>query len=195
MKKSLGAKALVYPTPVFVVGTYDKDGNPNVMTCSWAGLCCSEPPCISISLRKATLTYGNIIRRPVFTISVPSQDFVKHTDYFGMVTGGGPYKFEVAKLTPAESKLVEAPYVKEFPMVLECRVVHQFELGLHTQFVGEILDVKADEAVLDQAGFADIKKVRPFVFTPDTLGYYGIGEYLGPAFSMGAALRQPPPVI
>ena len=194
MKKSLGAKALVYPAPVFVIGTYDKNGNPNVMTASWAGLCCSEPPCIAVSLRKATLTYGNIVRRQVFTISVPSEDYIKHTDYFGMVTGGGPYKLEVARLPPVESKLVEAPYVKEFPMVLECRVVHTFELGLHTQFVGEILDVKADEAVLDKAGFADIKKVRPFVFAPDVRSYYGIGEYLGPAFSIGASLQQPPPV-
>lgn len=190
MKKSLGAQALVFPTPVFVVGTYDKDGNPNVMTASWAGLCCSEPPCIAISLRKATLTYGNILRRPCFTISVPSEDYLKHADYFGMVTGGGPYKLAVAKLTPVESKLVEAPYVKEFPMVLECRVVHTFELGLHTQFIGQILDVKADEAVLDQAGFADIKKVRPIVFAPDTRSYYGVGQYLGPAFSMGASLHE-----
>ena len=190
MKKSLGAKALVYPTPVFVVGTYDKDGNPNVMTASWAGLCCTEPPCIAISLRKATLTYGNIRRRPVFTISVPSEDYLKHTDYFGMVTGGGPYKLAIAKLTPVESKLVDAPYVKEFPMVLECRVVHSFELGLHTQFIGEILDVKADEAVLDKTGCADMKKVRPIVFAPDTRSYYGVGEYLGPAFSIGSSLHD-----
>src|SRR5208283_3526259 len=52
MKASLGAKTLVYPTPVFVVGTYDKDGKPNVMTASWGGICYSQPPCVAVSLRK-----------------------------------------------------------------------------------------------------------------------------------------------
>jgi len=32
MKRSLGAKSLVYPTPVFVTGSYDKKGEPNLMT-------------------------------------------------------------------------------------------------------------------------------------------------------------------
>ena len=187
MKKSLGAEALVYPTPVFVVGTYDMHGKPNVMTASWAGICCSRPPCLAVSLRPATYTYGNIVRRKAFTISVPSEAHVRQADYFGLVSGSGPDKFSIAGLTPVKSDLVDAPYVGEFPMVLECRLVRSFELGSHTQFVGEILDVKAEEAMLDKGG-ADIKKVRPFVFAPDTRGYYGIGEYLGPAFSIGAEL-------
>jgi flavin reductase (DIM6/NTAB) family NADH-FMN oxidoreductase RutF len=81
---------------------------------------------------------------------------------------------------------VDAPYVAEFPMVLECRLVHTLALGLHTQFVGEILDVKAEEAVLAPGGIADIKKVRPLVFAPDSQAYYGIGSFLGQAFAIGA---------
>ena len=76
MKKSLGAKTLVYPTPVFVVGTYDANGKPNVMTASWGGICCSQPPCVAVSLRKATATYGNIVARKAFTISIPSETYV-----------------------------------------------------------------------------------------------------------------------
>jgi flavin reductase (DIM6/NTAB) family NADH-FMN oxidoreductase RutF len=83
------------------------------------------------------------------------------------------------------SDLVDAPYVKEFPMIVECRLVHTIELGLHTQFVGEVLDVKVDEAALASDGTADIKKVRPLVFTPDTQAYYGIGDFLAKAFSVG----------
>ena len=54
MKKSLGAKTLVYPTPVLVICTYDHEGNPNAMTAAWGGICSSSPPCVAISLRKAT---------------------------------------------------------------------------------------------------------------------------------------------
>jgi len=184
MKRSLGAVTLVYPTPVFVVGTYDEDGKPNVMTASWAGICCSQPPCVAVSLRKATYTHGNIVRRKAFTISIPSQDHVKQADYFGLVSGVTNDKFAETGLTPVKSDLVDAPYVKEFALIVECRLAHTFELGLHTQFVGEVLDVKADDTVMT-GGSVDIKKVRPLTFTPNTQEYYGIGEFIGKAFSIG----------
>ena len=73
MKKSIGAKTLVYPTPAFVIGTYDKDGRPNVMTAAWAGICCSKPPCVGVSLRKARYSYDNIVARKAFTVNVPPE--------------------------------------------------------------------------------------------------------------------------
>ncbi len=193
MKKSLGAKTLVYPTPVFVVGTYDPNGKPNVMTASWGGICCSRPPCVAVSLRKATYTYRNIVHRKAFTISIPSEDHLKQADYFGIVSGTNTDKFATAQLTAEKSRLVDAPYVSEFPMVLECRLVHVIELGLHTQFVGEILDVKVEESALGAGDAADIKKVRPLVFTPDTQSYYGVGAFLGKAFSVGESLAKKAP--
>ncbi len=188
MKTSLGAKTLVYPTPVFVVGTYDKAGRPNVMTASWGGICCSRPPCVAVSLRKATYTYGNIQERKEFTISIPSEVHVKEADYFGLVSGRDTDKFAAAKLTPVKSDLVDAPYVKEFPLVVECRLVHTIELGLHTQFVGEVIDVKAEEGVLMGDGLLDIAKVSPLAYAPDTEAYYGIGRYIGQAFSIGKGI-------
>ncbi len=185
MKKSLGARTLVYPTPVFVVGTYDADGKPNVMTASWGGICCSQPPCVAVSLRKATYTHGNIVARKAFTISIPSEAHVRAADYFGLVSGRDVDKFAAAKLTPVRSDLVDAPYVQEFPMVVECRLAHIFELGLHTQFVGEVVDVKVEAAALAGSGTADIKKVMPLVFAPDMQAYYGIGSFIARAFSVG----------
>ena len=73
MKSSLGAKTIVPIAPVWVVGTYDREGKPNVMTVAWGGVCCSSPPCIYVSLRKATLTYGNLVERKAYTVSIPSE--------------------------------------------------------------------------------------------------------------------------
>ena len=184
MKKSLGAKTMVYPAPVFVVGTYDARGKPNVMTAAWAGVCCSKPPCVAVALRKATYSYENIVRAKAFTISIPSEAHVKQADYFGLVSGRSVDKFAVTGLTPVRSELVDAPYVGEFPVVLECRRVQMIELGLHTQFVGEILDVKVDEAVLGETG-VDLSKLKPFAFAPDTQTYYGMGACVGKAFEIG----------
>jgi flavin reductase (DIM6/NTAB) family NADH-FMN oxidoreductase RutF len=190
MKKSLGAKTIVYPTPVFVVGSYDKDEKPNVMTAAWGGICCSKPPCVAVSLRKATHTYGNIMQKKAFTINLPSQEHVRQTDYFGLVSGKDRDKFADTGLTPVKSDLVNAPYVKEFPMILECKVLHTFEIGLHTQFVGEIMDVKVDESSVGENGIPDIEKVRPILFAPESLGYFGVGQYLGKAFWIGKQIKR-----
>ncbi|MGC8744451.1 MAG: flavin reductase family protein [Verrucomicrobiia bacterium] len=190
MKKSLGAKTYVYPTPVFVIGTYDDKGKPNAAVVSWGGICCSDPPCVAVSLRKATYTYHNILLKKAFTINIPSQHQIKQTDYLGMVSGRDVDKFAATKLTPVKSEYVDAPYIDEFPVTLECTLYHTVELGIHTQFVGKILNVKADESVLENGGAIDIKKLKPLIFTPDTYAYYGIGDYLGQAFTLGESLKR-----
>lgn len=185
MKKSLGAKTIIYPTPVLVIGTYDRGGKPNAMTASWGGICCSSPPCIAVSLRKATYTYGNIVERKAFTVNIPSEEHLKDADYFGTVSGKSEDKFSVTGLTPVRSELVEAPFIKEFPLILECKVIHVIEIGLHTQFIGNIVDVKAEDSVLAEEGTLDIERVKPVFFAPESGSYYGTGKFMGKAFSMG----------
>lgn len=191
MKESLGPKTIVFPTPVFVVGTYDKEGKPNAMTVAWGGICCSRPPCVAVSLRKATYTYGNIAEREAFTVNIPSEAHLRVADYFGMASGKTEDKFATAGLQPVRSTLVDAPYIDEFLLVLECKLIHTFEIGLHTQFVGEILDVKADTSVLDERGTPEIEKVKAVLYAPEIRKYYGIGEFLGDAYSIGKGVKSP----
>ena len=190
MKKSIGAKTIVYPAPILVIGTYDREGKPNVMTAAWGGICCSSPPCVAVALRKATYTYGAIDVQQEFTISIPSESHVKEADYFGMVSGKSNNKFAQAGLTPVKADTVNAPYVKEFPLVLECKVIHTIEIGLHTQFIGQIMDVKVDEEYLTEKGAPDINKIKPFLFAVESSGYYGLGRYLGDAFSVGREIQK-----
>ncbi|MBU0483913.1 MAG: flavin reductase family protein [Proteobacteria bacterium] len=185
MQKSLGTAPLIVPTPVWCVGSYDTDGAPNVMTIAWGGICCSKPPCMTISLREATYTYGNIMKNKAYTLSIPSEQDVKAADYFGLVSGRNVDKFKETGLTPVRSELVDAPYVGEFPLVLECKVIHHYKIGLHTQFIGEIIDTKIDERMLDEEGRPDIEKIRPLVFSPGLQNYHGIGELIGKAFKVG----------
>jgi flavin reductase (DIM6/NTAB) family NADH-FMN oxidoreductase RutF len=190
MKTSLGPRTLVYPTPVFIVGTYDAENKPNVMTVAWGGICCSKPPCLSIAVRKATYTHGNLVERNAFTVSIPPREHADAADYFGMASGRDEDKFAVSGLTPVRSEYVDAPYVDEFPLVLECSVVHVAELGLHTLFVGEIKDVKAEEWGLGDDGKPSVEKMRPFCWTPAENRYYALGDDLGQGFSLGKKLQK-----
>ncbi|MCY3018255.1 MAG: flavin reductase family protein [Planctomycetota bacterium] len=189
MKKSLGPRTLAFTTPVWCIGTYDANDKPNVMTVAWGGICCSVPPCVNFSLRKATYTYECVLRHNAFTVNIPSARYVKEADFFGIASGKNTDKFKVARLTPVLSTLVHAPMVDEFPMVLECKLVFHHELGLHTIFVGEVLDVKCDESVLNKSGLPDIEKVQPLVFSPDVRCYHSVGSLVGRAFEIGRTLR------
>ena len=189
MKKSFGAKTLAFPNPVWCVGSYDITGQPNLMTIAWGGICCSKPPAVTISLRKATYTYGNITARKAYTINVPSVKYAKEADYVGIASGKRENKFETTGLTPVKSDLVDAPYVDEFPMILECKVIHTYEIGLHTQFIGEIFDVKVDQATLTDKGLPDIVKVEPFIYGSEIQAYHRIGEKIADAFQIGKKLK------
>ncbi len=189
MKKSLGPQTLIFPTPIWCVGTYDQEGNPNVMTIAWGGICCSKPPCVTISLRKATYTYGSILDRGAYTLSVPSEKYIQEADYFGLVSGRDVNKFQETRLTPVKSDLVDAPYVGEFPMVLECRLIHHYEIGLHTQFIGEIMDLKVDENTLGEDNKPDILKIAPIVYATKAQQYHRIGDQIGKAFEIGRKIQ------
>lgn len=188
MKQSLGPKALLFPAPVLMVGTYDKAGKPNLMNAAWGGICCSDPPCVTVSVRKARHTYDSILERKAFTVGIANEAQMTTADYVGIASGRDVDKFAVTGLTPVRSELVDAPYAEEFPLVLECRLLHTLELGLHTQFIGEIVDVKGDREILAEDGLPDIMRMQPLVYDTAHKGYHGVGPLLGKAFSVGKEL-------
>lgn len=191
MRVHLPPQPILLPSPVLIVGTYGADGKPNIMNAAWGGIASTKPPCISVSLREATLTYHNIRRTQAFTANIPSEQYLKEADFVGMVSGKECDKFKEIRLTPERSELVDAPIVSEFPYALECKLIRQVDLGLHTMFVGEIVGMVADGEVLSPHQLPDIEKVRPMLFGSfGTMAYYGIGDRLGAAFSVGNELHR-----
>jgi flavin reductase (DIM6/NTAB) family NADH-FMN oxidoreductase RutF len=171
-----------------MVGTYDQAGKPNLMNAAWGGICCSDPPCVTISIRKSRHTYDAIASRKAFTVGIANEATMTEADYVGIASGRDVDKFAVAGLTPIRSTLVDAPYAEEFPVVLECRLLHTLEIGIHTQFIGEIMDVKADRSTLSEDGLPDILKIQPLVFDTAHRGYHMVGPLIGQAFSVGKKL-------
>ena len=190
MKKSIGAKVFAMPSPVWVVGTYGENNIPNIMTAAWAGICCSIPPCVAVSLQKSRDSYANIMKHNAFTINIPSSEQAAEADYIGIVSGKKVNKFAATNLTAVKSELVDAPYVGEFPLILECRLIHTVDIGLHTQFIGEIVDIKADDDVVNENGIPSLEKVLPFVYSESDKVYYHIGEQLGRSYSIGMKFKK-----
>lgn len=192
MKQDIKLRPLLFPTPVLVVATYDGKGEPNAMTAAWGGICCSDPFCVTVSLRKATYTYNSLVEKKAYTVNIPGRNFVVEADYLGLASGRDEDKFAVTGLTPVRSDFVDAPYIDEFPINLECKIVHIADLGLHTQFVGEVVNIKADGAIMENDKQPMIEQIMPLIFTPNSRHYYTVGEEVGKAFSIGKSLMNKP---
>lgn len=192
MKTSLGAKPLASPAPVWVIGSYSSDGQPNIMVASWGGICCTTPPCIAVSIQKTRKTYSNIIDSGAFTVNIPSTLYMVETDYLGIASGFDTDKFAVSGLTAIKSDLVNAPYVKEFSLNIECSLLHTIDIGSHTQFIGQIADVKADTAVLNVNGMPVAEKINPLIGSISERAYYELGKYLDQAYIPGLILFENP---
>lgn len=176
MKKDYAIHHALQPNILTVVGTYDTDGKPNAMTVGWAGIANSRPEvCVAISVRKETHTYEGLIHRKAFTINLPSEDLFKETAYFGVASGDKEDKFNTAGMTPIKSEFVDAPYIEEFPVNIECKVVQIHEIGSHVQFIGEVANVKVDESF--DSSLPLIEQLRPIVYgAGDNFTYYGLGK-------------------
>lgn len=175
-KRSLGVRSSIYPKPALVIGSYDKEGKPNIMTAAWVGICNSHPLSISVSMRPATYSYGNVTESKAFTVNIPSSELIKYVDYAGRLSGKDVDKFKETGLTPVKGEFVNAPYIKEFPIVIECELTEYHDLGSHRQFIGKVIDVKADEAIIDTSGRVDVNLLKPLIYAGGN--YYETGRWI-----------------
>ena len=184
MRKDFGAKTWMYPLPVLIVGTYDKDGKADAMNAAWGGIYDANKVVLCLSADHKTTK--NIKEKDAFTVSFADEKNVIACDYVGIVSANKePDKMKKAGFTTTKSAYVDAPIINELPMALECRLVKFNEDG---NVIGEIVNVSADESVLDEDGLVDPSKLRPITFDPVNNGYLVLGQRVGSAFSDGAKL-------
>ena len=186
MRKNFGAKAMCYPMPVFIIGTYNADGTPNAMNAAWGGI--SEETEISICVDDRHKTAENLLARKAFTVSMATAKMLTACDYVGIVSGNKePDKFAKAGFHAIKSEFVDAPLIDELPMALECEVI---SYDAETcRLVGRIVNVCADESVLGENGKVDVTKLQPITYDPMNHHYLVLGEKAGQAFHDGAALK------
>lgn len=182
IRKNLGAKPLLFPMPVLIIGTYDENGVPNAMNAAWGMISDFKEISISLSEHKTT---ANLAATGAFTVSIATEATETACDYVGLVSANEvPDKFTKAGFHATKSDKVNAPLIDELPMALECRI-KSFEDGI---LVGEILNVNADASVLTD-GKIDLKKLKPIAYDPANNTYVALGDVVGKAFSDGLNLK------
>jgi len=186
MRKRLGASPMIFPMPAVLVATYDDDGTPNAMTAGWASACCHTPPCLGVAVRDSRKTFANIRARRAFTVNIASADMAADVDYLGIVSGHQtPDKLARLGLATERAAIVDAPIIERCPISVECRLVHALPLGTHTWFVGEVVEVQADERVVTADGIVDLDALDPLAYATSAGEYRAIGRALGRAYRIG----------
>lgn len=186
MRKNFGAKPWTYPQPVFIVATYDEQGMPDAMNAAWGGIDLDDQ--INLCLSTGHKTVKNLLITKAFTVSMATVEQMVACDYVGIVSGNKePDKFAKAGFHATKSEFVNAPLIDELPMAVECELVSYDPETCH--LVGRILNVSADESILDEKGKIDPAKLRPITFDPVHHDYLVIGEKVGNAFKDGVALK------
>ena len=172
MRKNFGAKPYSYPQPVLIIASYDENGTPDAMNAAWGGI--SDDTQISMCLSAGHKTVKNILKRKAFTVSMADAANVAACDYVGIVSANDvPDKLEKAGFHTTRSEFVDAPLIDELPMVLECRLVSYDEESC--RMIGEIVNVSAEESVLDENGKIDPGKLQPITFDPVNNAYLKLG--------------------
>ena len=185
MRKNFGAKSWLYPMPVLIIGTYDEAGVPNAMNAAWGGI--YDTDLVMVCLSDDHKTTENIKSQGAFTVSFATSATVAPCDYVGIVSANEkPDKLEHAGFHTFKSEFVNAPIIEELPMTVECELLKFNEDGI---CIGRIVNVSADESVLDVDGMVDAKKLDPIIYDGVTHAYWSFGERVGTAFSDGLKLK------
>ena len=188
-RKNFNGQAVITPLPAIMIATYDEKDNPDVMMAAWGGQCGPKHICFNLSAHKTT---ENIRLKKAFTVSFATKGDIAQSDYFGIVSANDvPDKVKKAGFTVTKSPNVDAPIVNEYKLTLECKVVKMDEDGNGgARVVGEVINMSADESILDAEGKIDLDKLQPVIFDSSKNTYRVVGEKVGDAWGSGKAIQE-----
>jgi flavin reductase (DIM6/NTAB) family NADH-FMN oxidoreductase RutF len=185
-KLNIDTNVYLYPMPVVLVGV-KVQGKPNFMTVGWVSRVNFKPPMISVCINKAHYTPEGIFENRAFSINIPGKSMVGVTDYCGLVSGRKVDKAMLFKVFHGE--LEGAPMIAECPLNMECRLVDTVDLPSNYLFIGEIVGAYCGEEFM-RDGNPDVRKIDPLVLTMPDNSYWGVGEFVARAWSVGKELKK-----
>lgn len=192
MKVNLKPCSMMYPAPAVVASAYDSQGNADCCTLAFATMCSHHPPAVMIAINTTLKrkTLKSILETNEFCVAFPDFTQVAEADYFGIASGYDTRKIEDVGYTYKKAEKVNAPIINEFKVSVECRVMHIAEVGSHTQITGEIVNVQAEESVLNDKKKIDFDKLNPLAYDDVTHSYYKMGDKIADAFKVGLKFRK-----
>ena len=186
MKQNWKPGTMIYPLPAVLVSCGNAERS-NLITVAWTGTICTNPALCYISVRPERYSHELIMESMEFTINLTTAAMARAVDWCGVRSGRDHDKWLATGLTPEPGVEVQCPSVAESPLSIECRVRRVERLGSHDMMVGEVLNVRADESLLDPAtGRFDLEKAGLMSYSHGH--YFSQGSELG---HFGFSVKKP----
>ncbi len=178
MKQNWKPGTMIYPLPAAMISCGSSPEEYNIITVSWVGTICSDPPMCYISVRPSRHSHEIIKRTGEYVINLTTEALARATDWCGVRSGRDYNKFDEMRLTAGKATLVKAPLIEESPVCIECRVKEIIPLGSHDMFISEVVNVKADDQYLDTVtGRFDMQQAGLLAYSHGH--YYELGKKIG----------------
>lgn len=196
----------VAPRPICFASTVSLSGEPNLAPFSFFNIFSSNPPIAVFSpaysgrTGAAKDTLLNVKEVPEVVINIVNYDMVQQTSLASSPFAKGVNEFVKSGLTPVASELIKPLRVKESPVQLECKVLEVKELGkaggAGNLVICEIIRIHINEAVLNEAGQIDTRKIDLVARMGDNWYCRAAGDALfeveKPITTIGIGLDQMP---
>ena len=192
MKKSLKLRAVVSPTPAIIAAAYDENGKADACTLAFYTPTSHKPPCLTIAINATAKrkTLKSILNSGAFTVGYPSIEQVAEADWIGIASGYEHDKITEVGWTVTKAEKVNAPVINELKLVIECKVVNTVTIGSHVQITGEVVNIQADESILDERGKYSLEKLKPIIYDEENWRYLAVGEKAADAFKAGLVYKN-----
>lgn len=174
----LNPGTLLCPVPAVMVSCASETERPNIITIAWAGTCCSQPPMLSIAVRKERFSHHIIAGTGEFVVNLAGRGQLRATDFCGVRSGSEVDKFAACQLTPSPvPEMKYAPAIEECPLYMACKIEKTLELGSHDLFVARIVGMGVRRELMTENGKIDLRRADLMAYSHGA--YYALGEALG----------------
>ena len=192
MKQSLKLRAVVSPTPAIIAAAYDENGKADACTLAFYTPTSHKPPCLTIAINATAKrkTLKSILNSGAFTVGYPSIEQVAEADWIGMASGYEYDKIAEVGWTTVKAEKINAPVINELKLTIECKVVNTVTIGSHTQITGEVVNIQADESIIDERGKYDLAKLNPIIYDEEQFAYRTVGGKIADAFKAGLVYKN-----
>lgn len=169
---------MIYPLPAALISCGSSLEEYNMLTVAWVGTICTNPAMCYISVRPERHSYPIIKKNGAFVINLTTEAMAKAVDLCGVKSGKDCNKWGLTGFTPIASEVVDAPYIKESPLCIECKVEQIIKLGSHDMFIAKVIQVLADDKYLNPENEKfELEKANLLAYSHGH--YYGLGKEIG----------------
>jgi len=175
-KREVKPSAFLNPVPLVMCSLGDME-HSNIITLAWAGTVNSDPPMISVSVRKSRFSHQMLKLGGAVCVNLVSSRIVREADLCGVKSGRDTDKFAITGFTKVASPVHGVPMIGESPVNIECTVKQIIELGSHDMFLLNIDAVHVASVLFDENDAVDLSKARLVAYSHGE--YYELGKILG----------------